>query len=147
MLDVARSEGHPPKDLITRLSCLEVFALGGPQVADDAAESAYWSVRSALSVALSNAAVFIARNGFTTEGGPAVVKLISSIAGRFGVLVSEQVAAKAIPIIGAVAGSTVNVLFMKHFQDMARGHFIVKRLENKHGQNTVIRVYDSTPLR
>ncbi len=147
MLDVARSEGHTPKNLMTRLSCLEVFALGGPATNDDAAESAYWSVRAGLSVALSDAAVFIARNGFTSEGAPAVVKLISTIAARFGVLVSEQAAAKAIPILGAVAGSTINVLFMRHFQDMARGHFIVKRLELKYGQNTVIQAYNSTNSR
>lgn len=141
MLDVARSEGHPPHSLNTRLACLEVFALGGRAAADDAAESAYWGVRTALAVALSDAAVFIARNGFSAEGAPAMVKLVSAIAARFGVLVSEQAAAKAIPLLGAVTGSTINVLFLRHFQDMARGHFIVKRLELKHGQAEVRRAY------
>jgi hypothetical protein len=56
-------------------------------------------------------------------------------------VVSEQVAAKAVPVVGAVGGSIVNVLFMNHFQDMARGHFIVKRLEAKYGPETVKGVY------
>jgi EcsC protein family len=59
------------------------------------------------------------------------------------VTVSEQVAAKAIPILGAAGGSLVNVLFMDHFQNMARGHFIVKRLEKKYGIEGVREAYDS----
>jgi hypothetical protein len=41
------------------------------------------------------------------------------------------------------AGSTINVLFMNHFQNMARGHFIVKRLEKRHGTELIEAVYNS----
>src|SRR5437899_4391228 len=47
--DIARSEGHDLKRMTTKLSCLEVFALGGTRSSDDAAESAYWMTRAALS--------------------------------------------------------------------------------------------------
>jgi hypothetical protein len=67
---------------------------------------------------------------------------VNAIAARFGVLVSEEVAAKAVPVIGAAGGGLVNVLFIDHFQDMARGHFIVKRLEAVHGSQMIQRVYD-----
>ena len=129
MLDVARSEGHSVQDLRTRISCLEVFAFGGSSTGDDGAESGYWTVRSGLAAMVTDAVTYITKNGFTTESAPAVAKLIAAISARFGVIVSEQVAAKAIPLLGAAAGSAINVMFIQHFQETARGHFIVKRLE------------------
>jgi len=143
MLDIARVEGHSPKDLSTRLACLEVFALGGPSGADDAAESGYWTVRASLAAAVSDAVAFITRNGFTTEGAPALAKLVAAVAARFGVVVSEQMAAKAVPVLGAAAGSAINVLFMQHFQDMARGHFIIRRLEKRYSPETVKQAYQN----
>jgi hypothetical protein len=145
--DIARTEGHDLNDPITKLNCLEVFALGGRSKADDASESAYWAVRAALSRAVSEAATYYAQKGVLEKSAPAVARLITAIAARFGVVVSEQVAAKAVPIVGAAGGSLVNVLFMDHFQSMARGHFIVKRLEKKYGLDSVQRAYDSIALR
>ncbi len=75
-----------------------------------------------------------------------MVRLISAIASRFGVVVSEQVAAKAVPIVGAAGGSLINVLFMDHFQNMARGHFIVRRLERQYGVEVVQEAYESIAL-
>ncbi|MFT4690108.1 MAG: hypothetical protein ACI9OD_002321 [Limisphaerales bacterium] len=139
ILDIARAEGHPPTELDTRLSCLEVFALGGPD--GDERESGYWAVRSALAPVKSDASRYIAVNGFSTKGAPVVVKFIAAVSAKFGIIVSEQAAAKAVPVIGAAAGAAVNVLFTRHFQDMARGHFIIKRLERKYGGIEVERSY------
>ena len=144
--DIARSEGHTLGTVQTRLACLEVFALGGPGKADDAAESGYWAVRGAMATAISEAASYIAEKGIIERGAPAIVRLIGTIASRFGVVVSEQVAAKAVPVVGAAGGSIINVLFMNHFQDMARGHFIVKRLEAKYGPDRVRTVYVSLAM-
>jgi hypothetical protein len=141
MLDVARSEGHSVQDLRTRISCLEVFAFGGRSAADDGAESGYWTVRAGLAAMVSEAAAHIAQNGFTTRSAPTLAKLIAAISARFGVIVSEQVAAKAVPLIGAAAGSAINVMFIQHFQETARGHFIIKRLEKKHGPAEVESAY------
>jgi hypothetical protein len=147
--DIARSEGHDARALGTKLACLEVFALGGRSPSDDAAESSYWAVRAALAKAVSEAATYLAEKGVLEKSAPAVVRLIASIAERFGVIVSEQVAAKAVPIVGAAGGSIINVLFMNHFQDMARGHFIVKGLERKYGLFLVRATYESlaVPIR
>jgi hypothetical protein len=138
--DIARSEGHDLKDVDVRLNCLEVFALGGPGVKDDAAKSSYWAVRAALGTSIREAAAHLTGTG-ASRSAPAVVKLVSAIASRFGVVVSEEVAAKAVPVVGAAAGAIVNVLFMDHFQNMARGHFIVRRLEKKYGQGAVESAY------
>ncbi len=140
--DIARSEGEPISDPRTKMACIEVFALGGPGSRDDAANTGYFAVRAALSRAVSEAAEYIAQRGIVEEGAPVIVRLIAQIASRFGVQVSEKAAAQAIPVIGAAGGSILNTLFIDHFQDMARGHFIVRRLEAVHGRDEVKRVYD-----
>ena len=139
--DIARSEGHNLAMMDTKLACLEVFALGGKRTSDDAVESAYWIVRASLSRAISEAGTYLTQKGIAEQGAPAVLRLITAIASRFGIIVSEQAAAKAVPVVGAASGSIINVLFIDHFQDMARGHFIVKRLETKYGSELLQRVY------
>ncbi|MGO8697081.1 MAG: EcsC family protein [Limisphaerales bacterium] len=137
--DIAASEGHDLSRLETRLACLEVFALGGKGTA---AENSYWATRAALSQTISEAAAYLAQKGAVREGAPAIARLIAQIASRFGVVVSEEIAAKAAPILGAAGGGIANVIFTAHFQDMARGHFIVKRLEAKYGQEPVRAAYE-----
>ncbi len=135
--DIARSEGENLSLPETQLACLEVFALGGPTRKDDAAETGYFFVRAALARAVTEAAEFIAERGIAMEGAPAIVRFITQIASRFGVVVSEKIAAEAVPIIGAAGGATINLIFIGHFQAMARGHFIVRRLERTYGQDLV----------
>jgi hypothetical protein len=36
----------------------------------------------------------------------------------------------------------VNYAFMEHFQDVARGHFTVRRLERLYGKETIRAEYD-----
>jgi hypothetical protein len=74
-------------------------------------------------------------------GAPALVRLVSLISGRFGIVVSEKAAAQAVPIIGAASGALINTLFIEHFQNTARGHFIVRRLEKIHGSEPIKRAY------
>ena len=139
--DIARSEGHDIQLLEVKLSCLEILALGGPTKKDDAVSSGYWAVRSMLAKSVSEAAAFIAEKGLADKGAPPLLRLIAAIASRFSVVITEEVAAKAIPVVGAVTGGTINVLFINHFQEMARGHFIVKRLENKYGTEMIENSY------
>jgi hypothetical protein len=140
--DIARSEGHNISLMQTRLECLEVFALGGKNTKDDGGDSAYWVTRAALSKTVSEAATYLTQKGAVDASAPVIIRLVNAIASRFGVLVSEELAAKAVPVIGAAGGGLINVLFIDHFQDMARGHFIVKRLEAAHGIETVRSVYE-----
>lgn len=135
--DIARSEGQPVNDPAVQLACLEVFALGGRGAADDAAESGYFAVRAALSTAVADAARHIAERGVVGEAAPALLRLTAKIAARFGIPVTEKVMAQSVPIIGAAGGAAINVLFIKHFQDVARGHFIVRRLEAAYGAAAV----------
>ena len=136
--EIARSEGHDLMQIETKLACLEVFALGGK-----GADNSYWITRAAMSQAMSDASAYLAQKGIVREGVPAITRLVNAIASRFGVVVSEELAAKAVPVIGAASGGIVNVMFISHFQEMARGHFIIKRLEEIHGPEQVRYAYDN----
>jgi hypothetical protein len=135
--DIARSEGERLRTWDSKLACLEVFALGGRSTSDDASDSAYFVIRGALAKSVSEAAKYITERGLVEEGAPALVRFITQLAARFGVSVSEKVAAQAVPVIGAAGGLAINILFIDHFQDMARGHFIVRRLERAYGPQFV----------
>jgi hypothetical protein len=141
--DIAKSEGENIQYIDTKLACLIVFALGGRAKSDDAAESGYFAARAALATAVSEASKYLAQKGLTKAGAPALVRLISVLAARFGVVVSEKAAAQSIPILGALGGALINTLFIGHFQDMARGHFIVRRLEKIYGSEPVQKAYES----
>jgi len=139
--DIARSEEENIYSDETKIACIEVFALGGPTSSDDASESGYFTVRAALAQSVTKAAEYIAEKGLAEEGAPAFVRLIIRIAERFSIQVTEKAAAQAIPAIGAAGGAIINTIFIDHFQDMARGHFIVRRLERKYGSEIVEETY------
>ena len=46
------------------------------------------------------------------------------------------------PIVGAVGGGTINLVFINHFQEVAHGHFVVRRLERKYGPEIVREEYE-----
>lgn len=142
--DIAAAEGENPKHLDTKLACLTVFALGsGKDSRDDATESGYFAARTALATAVTEAAKHLAQKGLGKTGAPALVRLIALIASRFGVVVSQKTAAQLVPVLGAAGGALINTLFIAHYQDMARGHFIVRRLEKIHGEEPVRKAYES----
>jgi len=145
--DVARSEGESITAIDTKLACLEVFALGGNNKSDDGAESGYYAIRATLAKSVTDASEFIVSKTITDESAPLLIKFITKIAERFGVQVTEKAAAQAIPAIGAAGGAIINTIFIDHFQDMARGHFIVRKLERKHGKDVIERLYAKLPKR
>ena len=74
-------------DLIAAaLACLQVFALG--ERAGGAAESSYFVVRGMLAKSLTEAARFIAERGMVAEGAPVVVRFMTQVASRFGLVVT-----------------------------------------------------------
>jgi hypothetical protein len=139
--DVARSEGEDLTSPETALACLQVFALGGLKGEADAANSGYFAVRGLLAKSVGEAARFIAERGGVAEGAPVLVRLIGQIASRFGVVVTQKFAAQAVPLIGALGGAAVNYAFIDHFQEVARAHFVVRRLERRYGKDAVRAAY------
>ena len=141
--DIAKSEGENIQHIETKLACLTVFALGGRTEKDNSSESGYFAARTAMASAVTEASKFLAEKGFSKIGAPALVRLVSLISSRFGIVVSEKAAMQSIPILGAATGALLNTLFIEHFQNMARGHFTVRRLEKIHGADPVRIAYDS----
>lgn len=135
--DIARSEGENISDFNTQMACLEVFALGSKKSSDDASEMGYFAVRSALSKTITEASEYVLTKGLTKETAPAMIQFLVKIAQRFSITVTEKAAAQAIPAIGAVGGALINTLFMDHFQDMAKGHFTVRKLERIYGKTLI----------
>jgi hypothetical protein len=140
--EIARSEGEDLSDPEAALSCVQVFALGGRPDSDDASESGYFAVRGVLAKSVTQAARYIVERGVIEEGAPILVRFITQVASRFGLVVTQKLAAQAIPLFGALGGAAVNYAFIEHFQDVARGHFIVRRLERTYGKEVVRREYE-----
>lgn len=143
--DIARSQGESISSVETKLACLEVFALGGTSKEDDASEGGYYAVRAALSKSIADASEYLLTKSVTDEGAPLLIKFITAVAERFGVQVTEKAAAQAVPAIGAAGGAIINTLFMDHYQDMAKGHFIVRKLERKYSKELIQQHYVKLP--
>jgi len=71
------------------------------------------------------------------QSAPWFVVAIHKVAERFGFAVSQKLAAQAVPVLGGIMGAVVNYAFIDHFQDTARGHFTVRSLERRYGQDAV----------
>ncbi len=142
--DIARSQGEDLSDVSTRLACLEVFALdpGKQSGADDDTEVGYFAVRAAMAKQIRDASQYVLKHGVADTAAPPLVKLVAQIGKRFGLVVSEKVAAQAIPVIGAVGGALINSYFIDHYQDIARAHFTIRRLERTYGEAAVRETYN-----
>src|SRR5216683_3390898 len=139
---IAREEGENLGDPRTGLACLEVFALGASAPDRKAPETNYYAIRALLARGVVEVADFAIDKGVVREGAPAVVRFVAQIASRFGVVVSQKVMAQAVVVVGAVGGAALNLAFAEHFQDLARGHFTIRRLELTYGADTVRVEYD-----
>ena len=139
--DHARAQGEDLTRPEPRLQCLSVFAYGSPRAADDAADAGYFAVRAALARSVAEASEFLATKGVSRAAAdrtaPALARLLTAVAQRFGVAVTEKAAAQLVPLLGAAGGAAINLTFMNHYQRTAWAHFTVRRLERVHGEEAV----------
>jgi hypothetical protein len=145
--DIARHQGEDLSTLEARLACVEVFALGAPREPGARADFGYYASRALLGRLAADATALLLERSAASLSAPIVGGLVSEIATRFSVVVTERSAASALPVLGAVGGATVNIMFMNHFQRVARGHFAVRRLERQYGIDAVRRLYDEYATR
>jgi hypothetical protein len=115
---IAQSAGEDLAAPETALACLQVFALGGRSGSEHAHESGYFAVRAAMARSVTGAIQHIAGRGVIDESASAIVRLLAQIGSRFGVVVSQKVAAQAVPVVGALGGAAVNAAFIDHFQNL-----------------------------
>jgi hypothetical protein len=122
-----------------RLACLEVFALephNKPHVGVSG-EAGYYAARAFLARSVSQAAQNLLERGVAGTSAPVIVDVVAAVGSRFGIVVSERVAASSIPVVGAIGGAAINLAFMQHFQQLARAHFLIRRLERRYGVQVI----------
>jgi hypothetical protein len=138
--DIARSEGEDVMgNREARIACVQVFALGGRTKDDDEAEVGYYGMRITLGLHFEN--ILNVAGKMDGPHIPAAIQLARAIAARFGVIVSDKLAAQLVPVAGALSAAALNLIFMQHYQDVARGHFVVRRLEREYGAEVIRNAY------
>lgn len=132
--NIARDFGEDLQDPAVRMECLQIFAMGSPETsADDALNSSYFTQRLAFAAYLGNLA----------EKGSASLmsRLITRIASRYELVVTEKVLVEALPILGAVGGAVINSAFTNYFNQTSYYHFGLRRLERKYGTDVIRKIY------
>ncbi len=134
--EIARCEGEDPGSRETQMACLEVFALG-PHQSKLNAETGSHATRAIFAKAAGDTLSSLMQRGVAEESASVLMRFVAEIASRFRLVVSERAAASAVPVIGALGGATINWVFTDYFQQLARGHFAVRRLEREYGAEAV----------
>ena len=138
--EVARRHGEDLSRLETRMECVSVLGLSA-RARDEGPDVGYFAARAALGRLVANASSALVERGAAAASAPAIGALTTAVAPRFGVVVSERAAASALPALGALGGATLNMLFVRHFQRAAHGHFTIRRLERRYGPEVVQAYY------
>ncbi|MBX3593535.1 EcsC family protein [Sphingomonas sp.] len=120
---IALSYGEDIDDPDVRAQCIAVFGLGGPLTDDDSADTALWAGRIALS--------------HQTVSG-----VIGTVVPRMARTMGESIAARAAPLVGAVAGAAINSSFTRYYQKMAHVHFRLRRLERRYPHDEVMACFE-----
>jgi len=144
--DIAVDEGEDYNQFETKIASLEAFALGGDALDDHTGETGYYATRNILQKPLEESSKYIAQKGMAGMGAPFAAQLFAKIVARYQTILASQTVTKSIPIVGAVAGAYINVVFLRYFQDKARGHFIIRRLEKKYGDTIIRQTYNATRI-
>ena len=141
--DIARAQGEDLSHPDAALACIEVFAIGSHAKDDDFLSSSYFAMRALLARSISEATQYVAASTAASQSAPVILRLLNQIAARFGVAVTQKAMAQAVPLLGAAGGAAINYAFTQHFQSLATGHFTMRRLERKYGEELIRTHYNS----
>ena len=111
---VAAAEGFDPSEEGVRFDCVHVFASAGPLSDDDDADLAFLSARIALQ-------------------GVAMQGVIARVAPRLASVLGQKLAAQTVPVLGALAGASTNLVYTRYYTEMAHVHFGLRRLAGDSG--------------
>lgn len=107
--DAAKREGFDPRSDSVTFDCVRVLSAAGPLADDDGADLGFFSLRMTLT-------------------GPALHKLLATVAPRFAQVMGQKLAAQSVPVLGALAGATTNYAYAGYYQKIAEVHFGIRRL-------------------
>lgn len=116
--DEASAAGFDPGEPAVRAACLMVFAAGSPLASDDGVNTSFLSARLTLT-------------------GPALQKIIATVAPRLAAALGQKLAAQAIPVLGAISGAALNAAYLGYYREVARIRFALMRLAVQHGAEAV----------
>ncbi len=116
--------GFDPEDPAIRAECIRVFGAGSPLASDDGINTGFFSARLTIT-------------------GPAVQKIIASIAPKLAAAMGQKLAAQAVPVLGAVTGAALNAAFLNYYREVARVRFGLLRLAEVHGAEPVLQAFRS----
>ncbi|MFD2441612.1 EcsC family protein [Paracoccus kondratievae] len=114
IMDIAAEHGFDPTSDEARREALHVFASAGPLSEDDGTDLGLLAARMTIT-------------------GQTVQALIARVAPRLSVSLAQKLAAQAVPLMGALAGASVNYSFTRYYQELARVHFGLLRLSQETG--------------
>lgn len=114
LLAIAAEHGLDPDSEEVRMECLRVFATAGPFAEDDGADMGLLAAKLSIT-------------GQTLQG------LLARVAPKLGAVLGQKLAAQAMPLLGAVAGASINYTFARYYQEIARVHFGLLRLRDETG--------------
>jgi len=114
MLAIAAEHGLDPDSDEVRRECLRVFATAGPFAEDDGTDMGLLAAKMTIT-------------------GQSLNSLIARVAPRLASVFAQKLAAQATPVLGAVAGASINYTFTRYYQEMARIHFGLMRLQHETG--------------
>jgi len=124
VLRAAEAEGFDTTLPEVRAEALRVLASGGPLDFDDGIDTAFLGARLTLS-------------------GSALNKILASVVPGFATALSQKLAAQAVPVLGAVAGATLNTVFLMYYRELAHIRFALLRLSIQHGAETVRTAFEA----
>ncbi len=115
----AVAEGFDPDEDWVKAEILRVFASGSPMGGDDGVNTAFIGARLSLS-------------------GPALQRLIATLAPKIAAALGQKLAAQSIPVLGAVSGAALNATFLNHYRELARIRFALLRHAQTHDADRVM---------
>jgi EcsC protein family len=115
----AAAAGYDPREDWVRAECLRVFGAGSPLAQDDGINTSFLSARLTIT-------------------GPALQKIIATVAPKLAAALGQKLLAQAVPIIGAMAGAGLNAAFVNYYAEIAKVRFALLRLSETHGVEPVL---------
>ena len=131
---IAVKEGEDLRTDDAKLQCLQVFALSGTPSSAFSTESEYYGARLAISGYLPKLA-----DKSLKEVLP---KLIVDVSRKFSVDVAAKISSQAVPFIGAATGASLNLMFVRYYNEKAKAHFTIRRLERAYGAAAIRSEYE-----
>ena len=119
----AVAAGYDPDDPWIRAEALRSFGSGSPVAADDGIDTSFLSARLTLT-------------------GPALQKLIATVAPKLAAALGQKLAAQAVPVLGAISGAALNAAFLSYYRETAAIRFALLRLAEQHGAEPVLTAFE-----